>query len=254
MHTVWLYAVLSVILESLVSLFGVLTLPFTGERLKGTTSVLVSLAVGAMLGDAFIHLLPEAFAKTGNPLQVSLCVLAGIFGFFALEKFLHWHHVHSLDEHDHGEGAPVHPVGYMSLIAGGLDNLVDGLVIGAAFLISVSTGIAVTIAIVLHEIPKEMGEFGVLIHAGFSRPKAILYNCMTALLSVTGTVISLILGGTIANFATLVAPFAAGIFIYIAGSDLVPQLHRELKPSRSAVQLLVMAAGVAAMVLVKVLE
>ena len=90
--------------------------------------------------------------------------------------------------------------------------------------------------------------------SGFSRRKAVFYNCLTAVLSVTGTVISLALGSAVANFATLVAPLAAGIFIYIAGSDLVPQLHQEVKPTRSALQLLVMALGVAAMVLVKVLE
>jgi zinc and cadmium transporter len=252
MPDLWLFALASVILESLVSLTGVLIIPFSGQKLKTFTSFLVSLAVGAMLGDAFIHLLPDAFERTTSPTGTALCVLAGIFGFFVLEKFLHWRHGHQHENDEHK--ATVHPVGWMSLFASSLDNFVDGLVIGSSFLLSVPTGIATTVAIVLHEIPKEMGEFGVFIQAGFSKQRAILLNCLTALFSVTGTLLALWIGGSVGDFPALVTPFAAGIFIYIACSDLVPQLHQELKPSRSALQLVTMLVGVGLMLLVKFFE
>jgi len=250
MTSLWFYALLSVILESLISFIGVIAIPFTGQKLKNLTSILVSLAVGAMLGDAFIHLLPDAFANTTNPMRTSLSVLAGIFGFFALEKFLHWRHDH---EHDQ-EAQRVHPIGWMSLLAGAIDNLTDGLVIGSAYLVSLPTGIATTLAIVMHEIPKEMGEFGVLIHFGFSKPKAIFFNFLTAVVSVIGTLIALWIGSSISDFPSLIAPVAAGIFIYVAGSDLVPQLHKEVKASQSAVQLLTMLVGIGLMLLIKFFE
>lgn len=250
MTALWFYALLSVILESLVSFVGVITLPFTGQRLKDLTAILVSLAVGAMLGDAFIHLLPDAFAKTTDPTRTSLCVLAGIFGFFMLEKFLHWRHDH---EHDEQEQT-IHPIGWMSLFASAIDNLVDGLVIGSAYLVSIPLGFATTIAIVLHEIPKEVGEFGVLIHFGFSKRKAVFFNFLTALVSVAGTVIALWIGNRVGDFPALITPFAAGIFVYVAGSDLVPQLHREVKPSSSILQLVTMLVGIGLMLLIKFLE
>lgn len=254
----WLYAVASVVLVSLVSLVGVATISASKQRLKGMTFVLVSLAAGAMLGNAFIHLLPEAFEAATSNLTVSLCVLGGIFAFFILEKFLLWRHCHEID-HCHSEkhcpGADhVHPVGYMSLAADGLENLVDGMMIGAAYLVSVPVGVATTLAVVLHEIPAEMGDFGVLLHAGFSRGKALLLNLLSGAMAVAGCLIALFAGSSIESFPHLMAPIAAGCFIYIAGSDLVPQLHKELMPSRSLVQLLAMGAGVALMLLLTLLE
>jgi len=256
----WIYAIASVLLVSLVSLIGVATMSVSQQRLKGLTFILVSLAAGAMLGNAFIHLIPEAFETATNKLTVSLCVLGGIFAFFVMEKFLLWRHCHEVDDQvsgddrDHPQTEHVHPVGFMSLAADGMENMIDGMMIGAAYLVSVPIGIATTIAVILHEIPTEMGDFGVLLHAGFSRGKALLLNFLSGLVAVVGALLALFAGSYIQGFPALMAPIAAGCLIYIAGSDLVPQLHKELKPSKSAVQLVAMVVGVGLMLLLKFLD
>ncbi|HEY9867706.1 MAG TPA: ZIP family metal transporter [Candidatus Obscuribacterales bacterium] len=258
MATPWIYAIASVLAVSLVSLIGLVTMSLDKERLKKATPLLVSLAAGAMFGNAFIHLLPEAFEGAGNSLVVSLSVLGGIFAFFVLEKVLLWRHCHSLDhcsssQHCH-DADHVHPVGYMSLLADGLENLVDGMVIGAAYMVSIPVGIATTLAVVLHEVPTEMADFGVLMHAGFSRARAVAMNLASSLIGLVGAVIALWAGSAIENFPVLMAPVAAGCFIYLAGSDLLPQMHKELRPSRSLLQLLAMGFGVAVMLLLALCE
>jgi zinc and cadmium transporter len=254
----WIYAIASVLAVSLVSLISLVTMSLDKERLKKATPLLVSLAAGAMFGNAFIHLLPEAFEGSSNSLVVSLSVVGGIFAFFVLEKVLLWRHCHSLDhlsssQHCH-DADHVHPVGYMSLLADGLENLVDGMVIGAAYMVSVPVGIATTLAVVLHEVPTEMADFGVLMHAGFSRARAVAMNLASGLVGLVGAVIALWAGSAIENFPVLMAPVAAGCFIYLAGSDLLPQMHKELRPSRSLLQLLAMGAGVAVMLLLALAE
>ncbi len=256
--TPWIYAIASAVLVGLVSLIGVATMSLNKERLKAATFFLVSLAAGAMFGNAFIHLLPEAFEASGNTVAVSLSVLGGIFAFFVLEKILLWRHCHSFDHcssDKHCLGADhIHPIGYMTLIADGVENLVDGMVIGAAYMVSLPVGIATTLAVVLHEIPTEMADFGVLIHAGFSRAKAVMMNLASSALGVVGVLISLWAGSWIESFPVIMAPFAAGCFIYLAGSDLVPEMHKEVKASRSFLQLVAMATGVALMLLLTMFE
>lgn len=245
----WLYATASVLLVSLVSLIGIATLLLSEKRLNQAIFVLVGLAVGGLFGDAFIHLLPEAFANSSAPLQTSMYALAGIFTFFILEKFLRWRH-----EHHVADGKPIHPVGYMNLVADGVHNLIDGMLIGASYLVSVPVGFATTLAVILHEIPQEIGDFGVLLHAGFSKRRALLFNFLSASLAIVGAMISLVAGANIRGFTGLMLPFTAGGFIYIAGSDLLPELHKELEPFRSAVQLIAMGIGVGLMLLLALRE
>lgn len=245
----WVWTLASVVVISLISFIGVVTIFVGRQRLQPVVFVLVSLAVGAMLGDAFIHLLPESFERARSSLEVSLYCLGGILGFFVLEKFLLWQHDHAA-EHTH----PVHPVGYINLVADGLHNFVDGALIGASYLVSVPIGLATTIAVLLHEIPQEIGDFGVLLHAGFSRARALWLNFFTATLAIAGAVLSLLLGGSLQDFSTVVLPFAAGGFVYIAGSDLVPELHKERQPPQAAVQLLAIGAGIGLMLLLKLLD
>lgn len=245
----WIYALSSVVLVTLASLIGLLTLSVREERLQRVIFVLVSLAVGAMFGDAFIHLLPEAFRKTSGTLTASLCILAGIFTFFLLEKFLLWRHEHLPKEH-----VAIHPVGYMNLVADGVHNFIDGVLIGASYLAGVPVGLATTLAVLLHEIPQEMGDFGVLVHAGFSKSEALRFNFLSGTMSIAGAVLALAVGTRAQTFTAAVLPLAAGGFIYIAGSDLVPELHKELEPAKSAVQLLAIGAGVGLMLLLTLLE
>lgn len=260
MSSVTLYALASVALVSLISLVGLLTLSFSKQTMARATFFLVSVACGAMLGNAVIHLLPEAFAEGGPAAITSLLVLAGFLAFFLLEKFLLWRHCESVrvchsadhadgDRHDH-----VHPVGYMSMLADGFENLIDGMAIACAYMVSIPAGIATTLAVILHEIPTEVGDFAVMLHAGFSRAKALAFNLATSLCAVVGALVAIWLGGSLSSFPSVMTPFAAGCFIYLAASGLVPQLHKELRPAHSLMQIVALALGIGSMLLLSFLE
>lgn len=248
MTSTWLYALVSVLAVSAVSFTGAAVIPANSRGLQQVVFITVSLAVGAMLGDTFIHLLPEAFSR--NPgIGTSIAVLAGIMLFFLLEKFLLWRH-----EHVPHYGECIHPVGYVSLVAEGLHNLIDGLLIGTSYLASPAVGLGTTIAVLLHEIPQEIGNFGVLVHAGFDRWKALWLNFFSASLAIVGTVFALLAGEHLAGLPAVCLPLTAGGFIYIAGSDLVPELHKERQPVKSLLQFLAIGTGVGVMLLLKCLE
>jgi len=234
---------------SLLSLVGLAFISVGEEKLKRIIFFMVSLAVGGLFGDAFIHLLPEFFERIGSTLQASVFVLAGIFAFFVLEKFLLWRHQHVL-ESDH----PIHPVGYMNLLADGAHNFIDGVIIGASYDVSLHVGIATTLAVVFHEIPHELGNFFVLLYAGFTKRKALFFNFVSAVFAILGTVISLLVGSRVADFSNVMLPLAAGGFIYIAGSDLVPELNKESTLGKSLVQLLAIGLGVGLMLILVMLE
>ena len=244
----WLFAIGSVVVVSLISLVGVVTISLSESKLNRVVFILVGLATGALFGDAFIHLLPEAFESSPNRVATALFVLAGIFVFFVLEKFLLWRHEHVVHEVEQ-----VHHLGMMNLVADGLHNLIDGMLIGASYLVDIKIGFATTLAVVLHELPQEMGDFGVLLHAGFSRTRALLFNFLSASLAIVGAVVALAIGAEATTFSSLMLPITAGGFIYIAGSDLVPELHKESAPARSLLQFLALSAGVGLMLLLLLL-
>lgn len=250
MISVYLYSIGSVLVVSLVAFFGLLTLSLREATLRKYVFLLVSLAVGALLGDAFIHLIPEAFEIIENPLQVSLAIIAGIGIFFILEKFLHWHH-HHIDDH---EKEKVHPVGQMVLLSDGLHNFIDGLIIGVSYLVSIEVGIATTVAVILHEIPQEIGDFGILLHAGYTKTRALWLNFMSALLSVVGAITALFIGANSEGLAIWLVPFAAGGFIYVAMSDLIPEMHKTKRLKDSLLQLLAVLVGLGAMVALLIIE
>jgi len=243
----FIYALLSVLAISLVSLIGLFGLSLKERALKTSLFALVSLAVGALLGDAFIHLIPEAFADGTNALTISLAIVGGILAFFVIEKVLHWHHHQGIEDVEHG----TKPVGKLILISDGFHNFIDGIIIGASYLVSPEVGVATTIAVILHEIPQEIGDFGVLIHAGFSRAKALWYNFLSALFAVAGAVLVFVLGSNIEGIVVFMVPIAAGGFIYIALSDLIPELHNQAdKSARHAIlQFFWIIIGVLLMVL-----
>jgi zinc and cadmium transporter len=243
MIEIWLYTLASVIIISLISLIGIITIPIKVDKLKNTLIYMISFSAGALLADAFIHLLPEAIKESGLTLTVSLSVLAGIAFSFIVEKFIHWRHCHLPITKHH-----VHPFSIMSLFGDTVHNFIDGLIIGASYLASIPTGIATTIAVIFHEIPQEMSDFGVLVHGGFSKGKALFWNFITSLTAVLGAIIALVIGSFTQHMTAFLVPFAAGGFIYIASSDLIPELHKETEVKKSVIQLAMFILGIAIMV------
>ncbi len=247
---VWLYALGSVLLISLVSLVGVFTLSLNAERLQRIVFLLVSFAVGAMLGGAVIHLIPRAFDALGDRTG-GLLVLAGVVAFFMLEKFLHWRHDHGV-AHPHGhEAERIQPFALMNLVGDAAHNLIDGAVIAAAYIVSVPTGIVTTVAVMLHEIPQEIGDFGVLVYGGIEPKRALLYNFLSGLAALVGAALALGIGSQVEGFADYLLPITAGSFIYIAGSDLIPELHHHHSTPaiKSVWQLVMILLGVGVMLL-----
>lgn len=246
MHSItaetWHYALVSVLIVSLVSLAGAATLSLSRTFLKRILLFLVSFAVGSLLGGAFIHLLPEAFASDLNPLAVSASVLAGIILFFILEKFFRWRHCHHETTDDH-----VHPVVPMNIFGDAMHNLIDGVLIGVSYAVSIPLGMATTVAVLLHEIPQEIGDFGILIHGGLTVKKALMFNFASALTAVVGVVLALMIGTAMEGVVLYFLPMTAGCFIYIAGSDLIPELHHNTDVKISILQLLALLGGIVIM-------
>lgn len=243
MITNYLYAILSVVLVGLVSFIGIFSLAIKESILKKYIGCFIGLAIGALLGGSFIHIIPEAFESGLAEKSVSLLIIAGVLLFFVIEKFIHWHH--------HGEDcehSEVHPAGKMILLTDGFHNFIDGIIIGASFLVSIPLGIATTLAVVLHEIPQEIGDFAVLIHSGYSKKKALIYNFISASAAILGTIIVIVFGSTIENFALWLLPIAAGGFIYVAVADLIPILHKSSRAPNSILQLVSILIGILAMI------
>jgi zinc and cadmium transporter len=233
------YALAGTILVSLVSLVGIVSLSFQESFIRKHIFTFVSLAAGALLGDVFIHLLPESFEALPNGTSVGLLVIAGLCFFFLFEKFLHWHH-HS----DDIEEAHAHPVGKLVLFSDGIHNFIDGIVIGTSFLVSVPVGIATTLAVILHEIPQEIGDFAVLLHAGYTKRRALWLNFLSAITAIIGTLFAFAIQGLSETLITWVLPIAAGGFIYIAAADLMPELHKTKSLKHSLLQFIALLLGV----------
>jgi len=240
---IFVQAMLGVSLVSAVSFIGLLSLSLNKARLTSILLYLVSFAAGALMGDVFFHILPET---NGGVLTVPLAasVIAGIVLSLIIEKIIHWRHCHMPETANH-----MHPLAFMNLVGDGVHNFLDGLIIAAAFLTGIPTGIATTIAVILHEIPQEIGDFGVLLHAGLSVKRALFYNVLTALAAVLGTLVTLYFASLFSSIDDYLACFAAGGFIYIAGSDLIPELHKEESGRKGIFQILAFTGGVAIMAL-----
>jgi zinc and cadmium transporter len=205
--------------------------------------ILVSLSAGALMGGAFLHLLPESIEKSGNA-DILFFVLVGFVLFFVIEKVLHWRHCHK------GK-CDVHTFHYMNLIGDSVHNFIDGLIISASFIVSIPLGLTTTIAIAAHEIPQEIGDFGVLIYGGFKKKKAIVLNFIVALTVVAGGIIGYFISKSIEQVAVYLLPFAAGGFIYIAATDLVPEIKKELDFKKFMATIFVFICGILIMWLVK---
>jgi len=245
MLIIWSYTLISVVVVSLISFVGILFISINDDLFKKLTLYLVSFSCGALFGDTFIHILPGISGEQGLGLNAALLILTGIVLFFVMEKFVSWRHCHIKTS----EGHP-HPVAYTNLVGDGLHNFIDGMIIAGSFIASIPVGIATTIAVVLHEIPAEIGEFSILVHAGFSKKKALICNFLSATTAILGAVATLLAANHITGLPSVLLPLTAGGFIYIAGSDLIPELHKECHNAvKSLFQLLAILAGIATMML-----
>jgi zinc and cadmium transporter len=244
---IWLYTLGSILIISLISLAGVFTLGIKENKLQKILIYMVAFSAGTLLGDAFIHLIPEIVEEQGFTLLISSYILIGIGFSFSVEKLIHWRHCHHPTSKNHP-----HPLTTMNLVGDSVHNFLDGIIIAASYIISIPVGIATTIAVALHEIPQEISEYGVLIYGGYTKKKALLANFLIALTAFAGAIITLSLGSQ--KLITFLIPFAAGNFIYIATADLIPELHKHAKFKQSITQLILFVLGILAMAALLVLE
>jgi zinc and cadmium transporter len=247
MMNTYLYIFGSVLVVSFVSFVGVVTLGLNETRLRSILMHLVGFSAGALLGDVFLHLLPE-MSSNGFGVAEGLYFLIGIVIFFLLERFILWHHSHS--SHDES----IHSSVYLTTIGDSLHNFIDGMVIAASFLVDTNLGIATTLAVIFHEIPQEIGQFAILLHGGWSKTKAIWYNFLSALTSVAGAAVVVLFARNIAQAPSFLLAFAGASFIYIALSDVVPELHREESNKKSIVQFIWLLAGIGLMAVLVFIE
>lgn len=237
---------LSIILANLIvssgSLVGVLAISVKPKILNKLLLVLVSLSAGTMLGAAFLHLIPESLELLDPHFSLELSLLSFV-GFFVLERFLHWRHCHD-EQH-----LLKHTIGTMNLLGDSIHNFIDGLLIAAAFVADPTLGVISVLAIALHEIPQEIGDFGVLLHSGFSRSQALLANLAVSLTAVLGGVVGYFLSSSSELFASYLIPVAAGGFIYIAAADLIPELKSGNTSRKTIVNIAMFVFGIVLMAL-----
>lgn len=228
-------------LVSIISFVGVVGLSLRERFMRELLLVFVALSAGVLIGDAFLHLVPEAVeSATGGLEEVFLYLIAGFVVFFLLEKVVHWRHCHEVD-------CKVHTFGYMNLVGDAVHNFIDGLIIAASFVSDFRLGIATVSAVVMHEIPQEFGDFGVLLHSGFEVRRAVLLNFVTALVAVMGGIAGVVVSSYAGAFAQALLPIAAGGFLYIAGSDLIPEIRTVTDTKKSIATFAAFVLGIAFM-------
>lgn len=238
------YILFATFIVSLISFVGVVSLALNDKVLNRILLILIGLSAGALMGGAFLHLLPEAVEQTTG-LDVYLLVLVGFILFFLIEKVLHWRHCHK-------GHCDVHTFHYMNLVGDSIHNFIDGLIMAASYVVSLPLGITTTIAIATHEIPQEIGDFGVLLYGGFSKKKAIVLNFVVALTAVFGGIVGFFISSFVENIVIYILPFAAGGFIYIAATDLVPEIRKELDMRKYMATLVVFICGILIMYFTKI--
>jgi len=239
--TVLLYSLVSAFIIVIIAFAGIIILSLSDKLVQKILILIVSLSAGSLIGGAFLHLIPEAFEQTNNYLLPGVYVLVGFSLFFVMERILQFHHCHKFDCETHQH------LGHINLIGDAVHNFIDGLIIVSAFAVSPKIGIPVTLAIAMHEIPQEIGDFGILLYSGWKKARALFFNFLAALTVVAGVIIGYFLLDRIEGVTQFLLPFAAGGFIYIAASDLVPELHKETKLGKSLLSFLVFLIGLVLM-------
>ncbi len=233
-----LWILVATFIVSLISFIGAATLVLSEKLLKKILMALIGFAAGALIGGAFLHLLPESIEKStaGDIHNIFLTLIIGFVIFFVLEKLL-WRHCHE-------RACPIHVFAYLNLVGDGVHNFIDGLVMAASFVVSIPLGLTTTLAIAAHEVPQEIGDFGVLVYGGLGPRKALLLNFVTALTAVTGGIAGYYLSPYLGSAMIFLLPFAAGGFLYIAASDLVPELHKEASTTKTVMSFTSFLVGI----------
>lgn len=238
-----LWIISSTFCVSLISLIGILALAIKEKLLHKILFCLVGFSAGALIGTAFLHILPEALEKSQSINVFSILIL-GIILFFMMEKYFYWRHCHA-------GVCDIHAFTYLNLIGDGFHNFLDGMIIAASYLVSIKLGVVTTLAVILHEIPQELGDFGVLVYGGFSKKKALFYNFISALTAMLGAIVGYFMSGLMQDFSNFIMPLTAGGFIYIAISDLIPQIHKESNLRRSTSAFIAFLFGIVFMAIAR---
>lgn len=247
MQLILIYTFLSILAISLISILGIIFFFTKDKKINNILLFLISFSAGALLGDAFLHLIPEATSISSKIVPIS--IIGGILLFFILEKIIHWRHCHKPTCSDHP-----HTLATMNLVGDGFHNFLDGVIIATSYVISIPLGITTTIAVMLHEIPQEIGDFGVLLYAGYSKKKALLFNFLISLTAFLGAGVGLLLSKNIDSFSNIMLAITAGGFIYIATADLIPELKKDIGFKKTTIQFLGLILGIALMLLLLFLE
>ena len=241
-------AIISVGVVSLLSLIGIFAISLRKTTLDRILFVLLSFSAGSILGVAFLDLLPEAIELFGiESISVTIFYITfGFLSFFFLERFVYWFHghFHGYDDEDVHEKINVKRFVYLNLIGDSIHNLVDGMIIAGSFLISTTMGIASTIAVIFHELPQEIGDFGVLVYGGLSRQKALFFNFLSALMAFLGLLIVFYLSLYVGNLVKILIAIGAGGFTYLAASELIPEIQKEENIKRSMFQFILFISAV----------
>ncbi|KPK28363.1 MAG: zinc transporter [Desulfobacterales bacterium SG8_35_2] len=243
--TTLIWIIGSSLLMCLLALVGVITLSMSEKAMKLLLLPLVALAAGALLGGAFFHMIPESVDKTGSDTAVYIYVVAGFAFFLLLEQVLHWHHCHREDLHCKK------PLTYLILIGDGIHNFIGGIAVAGTFLIDIRLGISTWLAAAAHEIPQELGDFGVLVHGGWSRKKALLLNLLSASTFLLGGILAFMF--SFSDWIYFLIPFAAGNFIYIGASDLIPEVNRHEKFSRNILHFCCFSTGILILLVLRIM-
>jgi zinc and cadmium transporter len=229
--------------NSLVALAGAASLACSKETFDRIVHALVGFSAGSLLAGAFFHLLAESLEGM-QVMNAFYLVFIGFILFFLMERFLHWHHCHD------GK-CDVHAVSYLILFGDAIHNFIDGIIIAAAFVVGFGVGAVTTIVVISHELPQELGDFGVLVYGGLERKKALLYNFLAQMTSIVGGIVGFFLvAGT--GLAIWLLPFAAGGFIYISASDLIPELHKQASLGKTLSAFAFFLLGIGFMVATKI--
>jgi len=230
---------------SLIAFVGIIGLFFKEKILNKILLLLVGFSAGALLGGAFLHIVPELSEQNLLCEKIFLVVLLGFSIFFLFEKLLHWHHHHKCG------GCEIQTLPYMNLLGDGLHNFIDGLIIAAAFSVDINLGISTTIAVIAHEIPQEIGDFGVLVYGGFSKLKALFWNFISAITAILGAVVGYLLINQVSSIQPYLLALTAGGFIYIAASDLIPELNKQKRGWKTVLSFIFFLLGIALMYFMK---
>lgn len=232
------------VLMSAIAMVGSVTLVLKPETLNRLVLPLVAFAAGSLIGGAFFHMIPAAFNGSGNILGIGIAVVAGFTTFFVLEQLLHWHHCHR------AQSDCKQPLTYLILIGDALHNFLGGLAIAGTFLIDIRLGVTSWLAAAAHEVPQELGDFGVLVHGGWSKRRALLFNVLSGLTFLVGGLLAY--GLSFQMDVSWLIPFAAGNFLYIGASDLVPEVNKHKDLKANSIHLLTFVLGLALLLFAKI--